>query len=67
MVVDYLPRPGLAAQDKGVPSISNVTLPLNLALKVEDAKSIGNITKTSTDKSPTVIVLTRSKNSATLL
>lgn len=63
MVVDHLPRPAPAPQDKGVPSISNVrlTLPLDLALKVETAKSVGNL------RSLTIIVLTRSKDSATRL
>ncbi len=45
MIVDHLPRPALASQEKGHPSISNVRLPLDHALKVEVHKSRGHITK----------------------
>src|SRR2546425_813400 len=43
MVVDHLPRPALAVQEKGDSSICNVRLPVDLALEMEAQKSRGNI------------------------
>jgi hypothetical protein len=47
IVVDGLPRPALGAPVNGLPSASNETLTLavDIALKVENKKSVGNITK----------------------
>jgi hypothetical protein len=47
MVVDHLPHPAFAAQDKGVSSIRNaqLTLLFDFTLKVEGAKCVGNLTQ----------------------